>query len=321
MSMQTKNRLGKLVANGDVRFDAPTSHRPGSKEAATMQRRTFLSLLGSAAAITTTSRASAKPPAMHEPVHRVVSVRTPKVEKSALEHGIELARKSLKTCQTQLTDYTAVLVKRERVGGTLGPHEYMSAKVRPRKISNGQVTQPLSVYLGFLKPSTVKGREVIYVEGQNNGKLVAHEGGIKGRFLPTVNLSPTGPLAMRGQRYPLTEIGLQNLLVKLIERGEQAKQFPDVSATIEENKVVANRRCSILTVTQPTKRPELDFYQAKVFMDDELGLPFRYVAYDWPRHDSQEKLEVIEEYTYLNLKVNVGLADADFDADNANYNF
>ena len=75
-----------------------------------------------------------------------------------------------------------------------------------------------------------------------------------------------------------------------------------------------------LTVTQPTKRPELLFYQAKVYMDEELNVPIRYVAYDWPK-PNQQKLDVIEEYNYLNLKLNVGLTDADFDPNNSSYNF
>ena len=31
--------------------------------------------------------------------------------------------------------------------------------------------------------------------------------------------------------------------------------------------------------------------------------------------------ELIEEYTYLNLKLNNGFTDADFDTHNANYHF
>ena len=36
---------------------------------------------------------------------------------------------------------------------------------------------------------------------------------------------------------------------------------------------------------------------------------------------SVRELPVIEQYTYLNVKLNVGLADADFDSENPNYNF
>ena len=74
----------------------------------------------------------------------------------------------------------------------------MYAKVRNRKVSGGKVVQPLSVYLQFLKPSSIKGRECIYVEGKNDGNVIAHEGGFKGKFLPTVTIPPDGTLAMRG---------------------------------------------------------------------------------------------------------------------------
>lgn len=289
-----------------------------------MQRRHFFALMGSLAATTAAEQSFAEPPRLVEPVHRVANAASvappPQVKLSALDDALQRARRSLALCQSSVNDYTALLVKRERVGGTLGPHEYMTAKIRSRKIVNGEVVQPLSVYLGFVKPAAIKGREVLYVEGRNNGNLVAHEGGFKGKFLPTVNLPPTGTLAMRGQRYPMTEIGLENLLVKLIERGEQAKKLPDVHADLKTGIKVNNRPCRLLTVTQPTRRPELLFYQAKVYMDDELNVPIRYIAYDWPS-GNDKNLQVIEEYNYLNLKLNVGLTDADFDPNNSAYNF
>jgi hypothetical protein len=196
----------------------------------------------------------------------------------------------------------------------------MEVKVRNRKIVGDQVVQPLSVYLSFLKPSTVKGREVIYVEGRNDGNLIAHEGGFKGRFLPTVTIPPDGMLAMRGQRYPLTEIGIENLIVKLIERGERARQLPDVQCEFRKNARVNDRNCTVLHVTQPTRTPGGDFYQAQVFIDDAINIPIRYIAYDWPTQEGAP-LQVIEEYNYLNLQLNVGLTEADFDPNNPAYNF
>lgn len=289
-----------------------------------MQRRHFLALMGSLAATAAAEQTFAKDPGLVEPVHRVANATSlapaRPVKLSPLDDALQRARRSLSQCQATINDYTALLVKRERIGTTLGPHEYMTAKIRCRKLQEGQIVQPLSVYLSFVKPASIKGREVLYVEGQNDGNLIAHEGGFKGKFLPTVNLPPTGTLAMRGQRYPMTEIGLENLLVKLIERGEQARQLPDVKAELRSGIKINNRPCTLLTVTQPTKRPELLFYQAKVYMDEELNVPIRYVAYDWPQ-PGQKKLDVVEEYNYLNLKLNVGLTDADFDPNNSSYNF
>nr|WP_302117698.1 DUF1571 domain-containing protein [Allorhodopirellula heiligendammensis] len=278
------------------------------------------------------SRVAAQTPGEHpewaNPVHRVANAPSvPKASvpqdepgKAALRRGLEMARQSLEISRNDVRDYTAILVKREQIGGTVGEHEYMMIKVRNRKVSGGQLIQPFSVYIGFLKPAAVKGREVIYVENRNDGKLVAHEGGFKGRFLPTVNLPVDGMLAMRGQRYPLTEIGVEKMIVKLIERGEKAMRHEDVTCEFRKGAKLKDRVCTVLEVTQPTQRPDAEFYQAQVFMDDQLNMPIRYVAYHWPDQPGGQG-EVIEEYNYLNLKINVGLTDADFDPTNKDYNF
>jgi Protein of unknown function (DUF1571) len=294
-----------------------------------IQRRHFVTILGSFAAASAANRVLSSStvygdePLLSEPVYRVAnanSIAPPEAAIHPLDRALDIARRGLANSRENVNDYTAMLVKRERIGNTLGEHEYMFAKIRNRKTQDGQIVQPLSVYLGFLKPASIKGREVIYVENANNGNIVAHEGGMKGRFLPTVNLPPTGMLAMRGQRYPMTEVGVENLIVKLIERGETARQYSDVTCDFRTNARVKDRVCTVLQVTQPTRRPELDFYQAQIFIDDVHNIPIRYVAFDWPASPGAE-LQVIEEYNYLDLKVNVGLTDADFDPHNPDYNF
>jgi outer membrane lipoprotein-sorting protein len=55
-------------------------------------------------------------------------------------------------------------------------------------------------------------------------------------------------------------------------------------------------------------------------MDNEWKIPVRYAAFNWPEAQGSEP-EVIEEYTYQNVKINVGLTDKDFDFTNPDYNF
>ena len=291
-----------------------------------LARRNFIALLGSlsaTAAISSTCQA-VKPADLVEPVHRVANASLPSktapLAVQPLDQALDIARSGLSDVRAKVDDYTAILVMRENIDGQLGPHNYIAAKIRNRKVSGGQVVQPFSVYLNFLRPSSVKGREVIYVEGQNNGNMIAHEGGFKGKYLPTVRVKPNSGLAMRGQRYPMTEIGIENLIVKLIERGEKAGKYPDVTCEIRQNAKIKDRVCTVFDVVQPTKRPDADFYQAQVFIDDALNVPIRYVAYDWPRRKG-ESLTILEEYNYLNLKTNVGLTDKDFDVENPAYNF
>jgi len=290
-----------------------------------LKRRQFVALFGSLLAASPARSVLGDQPGFVEPVHRVANAAsvepTPSpIAAHPLERALEIARNGLQNCRENVNDYTALLVKRERVSGVLGPHEFMEVKIRNRKVSGGRIVQPLSVYINFIKPGSVAGREVIYVEGQNDNKIIAHEGGFKGRFLPTVSIPPTGMLAMRGQRYPLTEIGVENLIEKLIERGSKARQQPDVQCEFRKNARVKDRACTVLQVISPTKVPGLDFHQAQVFIDDKLNLPIRYISYDWPVREGAA-LEVIEEYNYLDLKVNVGLTDADFNENNPAYGF
>ena len=89
---------------------------------------------------------------------------------------------------------------------------------------------------------------------------------------------------------------------------------------IQGNPQVNGRKCTVIQVVHPTRRDYFDFHVAQIFVDDQLQVPIRYAAYDWPASEG-ERPALIEEYTYLNLKVNVGLSDADFDVTNKNYNF
>ena len=73
----------------------------------------------------------------------------------------------------------------------------------------------------------------------------------------------------------------------------------------------------------PQPRPYYDFYVARIFIDDEFNVPVRYAAYTWPATPGSEpgNDELIEEYTYLKLELNVGLTDKDFDPANPDYKF
>jgi hypothetical protein len=58
--------------------------------------------------------------------------------------------------------------------------------------------------------------------------------------------------------------------------------------------------------------PHYDFHVARVFIDDQLQVPVRYAAYTWPKTPGGQP-ELDEAYTYLDLKLNVGLSENDFD--------
>ena len=289
-------------------------------------RRKFLTtgtVLGGSLALGVSAYGQERRDKLSEPVARV-SKREDLVpqqrETHPLDPALQIAANSLRHIRNSIRDYTAVMVKRELVDGVLGDYEYMGVKVRNRQVQNGQIHTPFSVYLTFLAPAAVKGREVIYVENANSGNIVAHEGGMKGRFLPTVSLDPNGMMAMRGQRYPITDMGIENLVVKLIERGERDKKSGPCLVEFRKGAKVDKRPCTVVTVKHNVQKPCYDFCEAQIFIDDAMNVPVRYCAYDWPVQPGGEK-RLLEEYTYLQVKTNVGLTDRDFDQSNPKYRF
>ncbi len=284
----------------------------------------FVMLLFSAPLANGQQQPPASPDRVREPVFRVarppVSVAKKTPQGHPLDPAIAVARQCLENIQSNVKDYTCTLVKRERIDGELGNYEFMFTKIRNPRIENGKVVSPLSAYMYFVKPAAVKGREVIYVAGRNNGKMCAHEGGTKGRLIPSVWLAPNGVIAMKGQRYPMSEIGIENLVIKLIERGTRDSKRGECEVEFRKGAKINGRNCTVIQVTHPTRRPYFDFHIAQIFIDNKLNVPIRYAAYDWPKKPNG-KPEIAEEYTYLNLKLNVGLSDQDFNVKNPDYNF
>ena len=195
----------------------------------------------------------------------------------------------------------------------------MIAKIRHEKKADGAVRVPFSVYLRFLKPDKFAGRAVLYVQNQNNGDLIGRRGGRRNPNM-TVQLVPTGPMAMEGNRYPITEIGFRNLGKRLIEVLEQEFEYRDVEVEVFENARVGDRKCTHFRLTHHQRRPNLTYHMAEVSVDDELGIPIRYGAYDFPQQEGG-KPRLLEQYIYANIRTNVGLTDDDFDHRNPSYGF
>ncbi len=67
-----------------------------------------------------------------EPVYRISKNESPRpagATPHALDPAINLAHDGLGKLRSNIKDYTALLVKRERIGEELGEHEFMFAKI------------------------------------------------------------------------------------------------------------------------------------------------------------------------------------------------
>ena len=133
-------------------------------------------------------------------------------------------------------------------------------------------------------------------------------------------IDPQSDLAMRESHYPITEMGIRNVLARLIEVGREELEYDEVDVEYFEGAKVDDRVCTVIQVTHPVRRDYFRYHLARVFIDDELKLPIRYASYDWPGEEGG-KPRLVEEYTFLDLKLNVGLAETDFDHRNESYAF
>ncbi|MFM7108807.1 MAG: DUF1571 domain-containing protein [Planctomycetaceae bacterium] len=228
-----------------------------------------------------------------------------------LAPAIAMAKAGLDGIRANIKDYSCTMVKREMVDGKLGERQFIFVKVRH---------EPLSVYLNFLAPEEVKGQEVVWVKGRNNDNMLAHAGSGVRAMAGTLELPPDGPVAMSGQRYPITEIGVENLTKKLIEVAEHDSQFAECTVNFFPGAKVNGRVCTCIQVQHPDPRPVFRYHLARVFIDDEMKIPTRFEAYDWPTAPGEPPV-LLEEYTYMNVKLNNGFGDEDFDATNKQYKF
>jgi hypothetical protein len=188
------------------------------------------------------------------------------------------------------------------LNGDLGESQHIMMKVRH---------QPFSVYMYFLKP--FQGREVLYVDGSNNNELTVLESGWK-RNLGKMNLDPNGMVAMRGQKHPITEVGIRNLTAKLIAGKTAEMQFMECNVTSNQNTKIGDRSATMIQIEHPVPRKEFATHITRIFLDNELRVPIHYDCYMWPAPGQTPPLDA--SYTYSNLRVNNGLAARDFDATN-----
>ena len=208
-------------------------------------------------------------------------------------------------------DYTAVFTKTELVHGRLLTRK-MDMKFRQN---------PFSVYFhGHSKRKA--GREVIFVAGQNEGKLIVHEVGLKS-IVGTMHLNPEDPKVMDTNRYPITEVGISKIIESAIEIWKNEKSHLDsanIQVRIVESVQVGAMECDAVEVAHQQQQPGLTYQVGRVYVDRHSRLPVQAELYGWPATPGEDP-PLLEQYTYTDLKTNVGLNAADFDPSNREYCF
>ncbi len=253
------------------------------------------------------------------PSESAQSNETESADARRLKEILRRAQVSLQFCRREIRDYTCTLISQERIDGRLHPPKRCYAKVRHHRPPNPGPESPVSVYLHFDAPRSVEGREILLVNGKNDGKMLVRAGGTHLAFLTTL-IDPTGPLAMHDTRYSIHEFGVERLVERLIEYGTDELHRGGCRVTMTENVEMDDRTCTVYQLVNPNRDDHLPYHQCKVYVDEALKLPVRFEAYDWPTEVDGEPVPM-ELYLYKDLEFNVGLTDEDFEATNPAYRF
>lgn len=221
--------------------------------------------------------------------------------------AIRFTESSLEAVE-QVNDYTATLTKRELINGRLMT-QVMNLKLRE---------EPFSVYLQYGEPHV--GREILYVHGRNQNQLLAHEGQGIAAIVGTVSIPTNGQQAMSENRHPITDLGLKRMLELVIEQWKVESQFGEIDVRYYPDARLGNVACQVIETTHPQPRRQFLYHTTRVYFDAQSQLPIRIENFGFPQNPGQPPV-LVEEYTYLNLRPNVGLADRDFDQRNPGYRF
>ena len=247
-----------------------------------------------------------------------------RVDNSAIEtaeHPLDpllaVAEKGLVHTDQVVVDYTARIVSQVRLNGKLQPEQQMDCKIRHAR-TTGDDLCGFSVYLKFVAPNSSAGQEVIWVDGWNDGNLVAHLTGWQN--VVRIYLDPESTIAMRNSLHPIMDIGFRNLLAKVLEKGQQSRELGECEVNVKRNIQIEGRKCVMLEVKHPVKQDEFEFHIARIYLDQELEIPIAYEGFTWPEEQGGEPL-LQEKYFYTNLTLNVGLQDIDFDPSNPDYGY
>jgi hypothetical protein len=218
-----------------------------------------------------------------------------------MKEPLELVAKA-KAAFAKVKDYSCRLIKRERLEGELSPNHVIDLKVRTETFSASMVWQ---------EPKDLEGQEVVYVDGKNDGKMRVKPGGLLGS-VGFLSLPLNDPRTRKTSKHKITEVGIGNL-IEQCEKGWEVERKLKVTTVKIGTYTYAKRRCTRVELTHSGKAGgQIKHYKNVVYFDQKTDLPIRVENYGWPEDDKQPP-PLIESFSYVNLRVNPGVAAETFE--------
>lgn len=208
---------------------------------------------------------------------------------------------SMRDSYTSVNSYTAILVKGEPKAGKNNAEQKIFVKFK----------KPFKVYMKWTG-DRYAGREVLYVEGENNDKLFAKPDGFLGAILKMVKLPSTH--RSDGSKHTVRDVGIGKLVESILDVTLKAKANNDLRLVCHG--VVARNGRMVYEIERflPQEKDCYEYKRVVLYIDTATRLPLEAYAYD-----KEGKLS--EFCSYKILKLNPKIADAEFKVDNKEYGF
>ena len=249
-------------------------------------------------------QAPAQPPAVQAPAGQAPAAQAPAAgaaKVAPLDQAIAWMQEA-KRNYGAVKDYTCTMISRENIKGKLKEESVVQMKFR---------VQPFSVYMRWIAPSESRGQEVAFVAGRNNNMMRVHSKGLLKGAIGFVSIDPADPRVMEHSRHTIHEAGMGRLIDATLAYWENDKKIGRTETRIAEYDY-DNRRCVRIENIRPERRPEYYAHRSVLYLDKASKLPIRNENYSWPQAGGAATGELMEVYSYIDLRFNVGLTDRDF---------
>jgi hypothetical protein len=224
-----------------------------------------------------------------EALREVAVRREQAIEQLINDHPTEFLQMCLDRYDRKVQGYSCTLVKKERVAGNLKPLEVVEAHFRE---------QPFSVFMEW-KKGAGKAKRVLYVEGENNDKMLARPPGILGIAVFTRDVDATDVKA--SGRYLITQFGIKLGAERTLRAMLSAKAKNTLHVKYEGVFTVpelGNRSCYKLVRTPYDPPEDMEgVNELTIYIDTETWLQVGSIL-------KNSAGDLIAEYFFRNIKIN-----------------
>jgi hypothetical protein len=178
---------------------------------------------------------------------------------------IAFMRACIRRYDREVKGYRCTFAKQERIGGKLQRSEIIDVSFREN---------PFSVLFVWREGARLA-TKVLFVKGQNDNQLVVRPAGWRGRLVSTVLRDPLGADAKESSRYPMTEFGMREGMLKALAAWGAAQKEGSLKYEYRGKRKIAeagDRECFILRRSGYRVPEEDGITEATLYYDVETWL-------------------------------------------------